>query len=205
MKKIIVAVGIAILSSMASANPVVNGLQAEDASRVCPAAPPSPETRVLRRDVAGILEAAGMVKDAVKVLIGDCGGYASAATTMNTIVISPALAELPRSERLFVLAHEVGHLANNDVQQWTALGEQFESAAFSDADVTNMMSSLSRKMEQDADAFSARALHKMEVNAENAATAFFSRMHLLKSAGTASHPAAQSRVVAIAATVAQMN
>lgn len=202
MKNIITALVFAFVANFASANPMVEALRAQDESRLCEAAPVSKETRLLRREATYVLETMGMSKDAVTVLIAECGGYATAATTLGTIVISPSLAELPRAERLFVLAHEIGHLANDDAKRWLALGDKLvlkdEAIAANDA----MMATLSREVELGADAFAAAVLRKMGINAENAAHAFFKRMNLLDLPGTASHPAAQSRVTAIAEVAA---
>jgi len=198
MKQLITALVIAFVANFASANPMVEAMRAEDERRLCEAAPVSQETRLLRREATYVLETMGMQKDAVTVLIADCEGYASAATTLNTIIVSPSLARLPRGERLFVLAHEIGHLANADVKRWLALGEKLGLTADSEASNSAMMSALSREVELNADAFAATVLRKMNINAESAAHSYFQRMKLLDLPGTTSHPAAQSRVSAIA-------
>jgi Zn-dependent protease with chaperone function len=198
MKQIIATLVFAFTANFAAANPMVNALKAEDESRLCPASEVSKETRLLRREAAYVLETMGMPKDSITVLVAKCGDYAVAATSLNTIVISPSLAELPRAERLFILAHEVGHLANGDVKRLLALGEELSVSAEALANVDKLMANLSRENETAADAFAAKFMHKVDLNAENAASAFFARMGLLQLPGTASHPAAQSRVAAIA-------
>jgi Zn-dependent protease with chaperone function len=198
MNKFIAALVFAFTANFAAANPMVAALKAEDESRLCPAAEVSKETRLLKREAAYVLETMGLPKDSITVLVATCGDYAVAATSLNTIIISPSLAELPRGERLFLLAHEVGHLANGDVKRLLALGDELAASAEALANVDKLMATLSRENETAADLFAAKFMQKVGVNAESAASAFFARMGLLQLPGTASHPAAQSRVAAIA-------
>lgn len=198
MKQFIAAIAIAFIANFAAANPMVAALKAEDESRLCPASDVSKETRLLKREANYVLETMGLPKDSITVLVAKCGDYAVAATSLNTIIISPSLADLTRGERLFLLAHEIGHLANGDVKRILALGEELAASAEALANVGTLMATLSRENETAADAFAAKFMRKVDLNAEHAASAFFARMGLLQLPGTASHPAAQTRVAAIA-------
>lgn len=198
MKRIIFGIVISLLAQFVSANPILDGMRVEDQSRLCPAAEQSADTRLVRRDAAYVADTMGVATGSIKVLIADCGDVAVAAMTVNTIVISPSLATLTRGERLFLLAHEIGHLANNDAQRWSTLGDELVESHADTAAVDAKMSALSRELELGADAFAAQALRKMGLKPEDAAFAYFHRMHLLNLPGTASHPPAQYRVEAIA-------
>jgi len=187
----------AITTVSASANPLVDLMKVEDQRRLCAASEESKDTRTLRREARYIAEAAGLPEGSYTLLIGECEGYASAATSINTIIVSPELASVPRNERLFVLAHEFAHLANSDIKRWADLGNTLVETAADSVKTTELMQALSRNLELDADKWAAQVLHKLDVNPGRAAAAFWLRMGLLDLPGTTSHPAAKTRVAAI--------
>lgn len=199
MFKLVTALFFAFVTSFASANPLMDAMKLEDQRRLCAASEESKDTRTLRREVRFLAEAAGLPEGSFTLLIGECEGYASAATTLNTIIISPQLASVPRNERLFVLAHELAHLANSDVKRWTALGDTLAEALPSGEKTTEMMQALSRELELDADKWAAQALRKFNIEPGKAASAFWFRMGILDLPGTGSHPAAKARVAAMEA------
>ena len=199
MFKTIFTLFLVLATQLASAGTLMKSMRAEDQRRLCPAAEESVETRTLRREAAAILQAADLPANSITVLIGECEGFASAAVTLDTIVIHPSLARLPRNERWFLLAHEIGHLVNKDVEKWAALSESFDATpGITDAQVVQAMNETSKTSELRADEWAGNILRKLGFNPATAAASFFERQGLMKLPGTTSHPAAKDRVQLLA-------
>lgn len=114
------------------------------------------------------------------------------------IVANASLATMPEGERLFVLAHELGHLINGD---WAHLGRAFrkhipgdvaegETAALL-ARFGPQMSALSHRYEYNADAYALRALEQLGFGLD-AVLASFARHGVQHD--TATHPGTRKRV-----------
>lgn len=167
-------------------------VRAEDQRRICAVNEKSENARVIRRDIAFILAAARIPRETVKIHVCENPGYASAATTLDTLILTPGIAGLPRHERLYVLAHEVGHLANRDADRWGSLDtleiNPTEQAVW-DA---------SRDMEIGADRWAATIMQTLGVDPVQAAASFFFHRGILDLPGTVSHPSAKVRLAAMA-------
>lgn len=194
MKHFFSAVILAFFVQMVSASPLVEAMHAEDKTRVCRAAAPSEDTRLLTSEAAYMLSTMGVAADAISVLIADCGNFAVAALTLNTIVVPTGLAKFPRQERLFVLAHEIGHLVNKDANRWADFGDELVRAPTDESTALRQLSVISQEVELRADAFAAVALLKVGINPHTAAIAFFQHMHVLDAPSNISHPAPKHRV-----------
>ena len=129
------------------------------------AAAGSPRAKLLREDFGALLQT---LQGALQVELHVTGGPATLAETLrgDTVVASEALAELPPTERLFILAHELGHVW---LQHWAQMGLLFQkwipgavTQQHTDA-VASLLgqdaSRLSHQQEFEADAFAMRLLH----------------------------------------------
>jgi hypothetical protein len=195
MLRLLTGLLICAVANLTAAASLVEMVRAEDQRRVCLTNEGTADARVIRRDAAFILRAANIAPDTIKVHVCKNEWYASAATTLYTVVLSPDVASLPRNERFFVLAHEIGHLANLDSVRWgrletphTALTEQ----AVWDA---------SLDMEIAADRWAAKLLVELDIDPVMSATGFFARRGVLDLPGTSSHPAAKTRLAEIASAI----
>lgn len=183
-------------ANFSAATSLIDMVHAEDLRRICAVNATSNNARVIRRDVKFIAEAAKIAPSAIQLRICENPGYASVATTLDTLILAPEIAELPTNERFFVLAHEIGHLANLDALRWGSLekdGAPLTEDAVRDA---------SRRMELDADKWAATSLQGLHIDPLKAATAFFFRRGVLDLSGTVSHPSARARLAAMTAAIA---
>lgn len=193
---------LAVLAQVAAANPLIDALRADDELRICSAGDASPEAKVLISDAKELMTAMNVPADTFAVLVADCGRFAVTAMTYNVIVLPPRLAHFAKNERLFVLAHEIGHLANKDLTHWTEVGDELVRAPLADDLAANRIYSVSRALELDADRFAARTLSKLGVDAVSAATDVFTRLHVLDAQDDDSHPAPKLRVEFLAQAMA---
>ena len=114
------------------------------------------------------------------------------------IVANASLADMPEGERLFVLAHELGHLING---HWSHLGSAFkrripgEVARPHTDEVAALLgpelSALAHRHEYDADAYGLRAVQQLGFGLD-AALASFLRHGVQQD--TATHPSTRKRV-----------
>lgn len=114
------------------------------------------------------------------------------------VVANASLADMPEGERLFVLAHELGHLINGD---YAHLGSAFRKVIPGDvvrgesdtllAQFGPQMSALSHRYEYNADAYALRALQQFGFGLD-AVLASFARHGVQHD--TATHPGTRKRV-----------
>jgi Zn-dependent protease with chaperone function len=120
------------------------------------------------------------------------------------VVANEALADLPEGERLFVLAHELGHVL---LGHWSQMGllyrkwipgavtpEETDAVA---APMGREASLLSHRQEYEADAFGVRVMRSFGLSDEVAVAAF---MDLGMRNDTATHPGTRKRVAALRTT-----
>lgn len=123
------------------------------------------------------------------------------------IVAHASLAELPEGERLFVLAHELGHAAHEHWAHVARLyrahvpGEVVREQTDAVAPVLGReMSALSHRHEYDADAFALRALLRLGYDFDTV-TASFMRHGLQRD--TPTHPATRKRLAQLRAVLGE--
>jgi Zn-dependent protease with chaperone function len=119
----------------------------------------------------------------------------------NIVVANERLGDLPEGERLFVLAHELGHVT---LGHWAQVGRLYKKwipgevvKAQTDA-VANQMSreasALAHQQEYEADAFGLRTLRSLGLSEEDVVAAF---RDLGVISDTATHPGTRKRVSAL--------
>jgi len=116
----------------------------------------------------------------------------------RVIIVNAVLAQWPEGERMFVLAHELGHIEH---QHWSRMGllfRQYVPGAVVQASTDPVAAALGRdasalayEQELDADAFALRALEKVGYGFEAALGAFVNHGVQLD---TATHPGTRKRV-----------
>jgi Zn-dependent protease with chaperone function len=119
------------------------------------------------------------------------------------IVANESLADLPESERLFVIAHELGHVVNGHWAQMGTLFKRWVPDAVT-PEQTNPVSGplgrdasgLAHRHEFEADAFALQAVRNFGGSAEDILSAF---MHLGMQHDTATHPGTRKRWAALRA------
>lgn len=119
----------------------------------------------------------------------------------RVIVANESLADLTEGERVFILAHELGHVA---LGHWAQLGEVYKrhipgavTPATTDpvaGALGREASGLSHRHELDADAFSVHALRAMGHSDDDAFSAF-KRMGLTRD--TPTHPGTRKRMASL--------
>lgn len=119
----------------------------------------------------------------------------------NFIVANEALAALPEGERMFILAHELGHVV---LGHWSQMGDlyqryipgkvtQAQTDAVSDA-LGRAASGMARRHEFDADAFALRTLRELG-HADEQALSALSRFGFHRDSAT--HPGTRQRIAAL--------
>ena len=121
----------------------------------------------------------------------------------HIVVANESLADLPEGERLFVLAHELGHVVQHHWLQMGLVYKHWIPGAVT-PDRTDPVagalgreaSMLSHQQEFEADAWGLKLLRRMGRPADDAYSAF---MHLGVTQDTATHPATRKRVASLRA------
>ena len=119
----------------------------------------------------------------------------------HIVVVNEALADLPEGERLFVIAHELGHVM---LDHWSQMGLLYQkwvpgsvTQQHTDAIAEQLGregSALTHRQEFEADAFGLRAIRALGLPDQDATAAF---MHLGMRNDTATHPGTRKRVAAL--------
>lgn len=125
----------------------------------------------------------------------------------HIVVANESLGDLPEAERLFVLAHELGHVVRAHWAQMTQLYRKWVPGEVR-PDTTDPVagrlgreaSMLSHRHEFEADAFALELLRRAGHDPEAALSAF---MHLGVSPDTATHPGTRKRVASVRAALMQ--
>lgn len=135
------------------------------------------------------------------------GGPQAETLHGHTIVVNESLADMPEGERLFILAHEFGHVAGN---HWTELCEIYKRWVPGDVTPQNTdpvagslgreASALSHRHEHAADATALDALRRLGFDPQQALAALLRQgmQH-----DTATHPGTRKRVAALRAAMAE--
>lgn len=122
----------------------------------------------------------------------------------NKLVVNVNLAKVKENERLFIMAHEWGHL---ELEHWRKLCDLYlslipgevvqEKTDAVSQELGFKASEMSRNNEFEADFFAVRALVKMGMSKEEAKESAYSALSLAPSKDTATHPATNKRIMAI--------
>ncbi len=135
-------------------------------------------------------------------------GETVAETLQGRVVLAnESLADLGEGERLFILAHELGHIELGHWEQTQHLYQKWVPGAVT-PDQTEPVaallgrdgSGLAHRQEIEADAYALHTLHALGGTSRDAVTAF---MHLGTSLDTATHPGTRKRLAALRAADAQ--
>lgn len=135
----------------------------------------------------------------------------SAGTVAETlhgriVVAHESLADLPEGARLFVLAHELGHVASNHWQQMGAVYRHWIPGEVK-PETTNPVagplgreaSATSHRQEYEADAYALQVLRRLGRSPQDAFAAFMQQGMLQD---TATHPGTRKRVASLRAAMA---
>lgn len=119
----------------------------------------------------------------------------------RVLVANESLAALPEGQRLFVLAHEIGHVAHG---HWAAMGQLYlkwipgavvpQTTDAVAGPLAREASALAHRQEYEADAFALRTLRLLGHSEDEAIAAFIA---LGARSETATHPATRKRVAAM--------
>jgi Zn-dependent protease with chaperone function len=119
------------------------------------------------------------------------------------LIANEALADLPEGERLFVLAHELGHVM---LEHWAQMGLLYQKwipgeVVQHKTDAVSQQlgregSALAQRQEIEADAFGLRTIRALGLSEQDAMNAF---MHLGVRNDTATHPGTRKRIAAFRA------
>ena len=131
-------------------------------------------------------------------------GETVAETLQGRIVLAnETLADLSEGERVFILAHELGHIALRHWEQTERLYQKWVPGVVTPQETEPVAallgrdaSGLAHRQELEADAYGARALYLLGRPSQDAVTAF---MHLGVSPDTSTHPGTRKRLASLRA------
>lgn len=131
-------------------------------------------------------------------------GETVAETLQGRIVLAnESLADLSEGERLFILAHELGHIELRHWEQTERLYQKWVPGVVTPQQTEPVAALLGRdasglayRQELEADAYGARALHLLGHPSQDAVTAF---MHLGVNPDTPTHPGTRKRLASLRA------
>ena len=131
-------------------------------------------------------------------------GETVAETLQGRIVLAnETLADLSEGERVFILAHELGHIALRHWEQTERLYQKWVPGVVTPQETEPVAallgrdaSGLAHRQELEADAYGARALYLLGRPSQDAVTAF---MHLGVSPDTPTHPGTRKRLASLRA------
>lgn len=165
------------------------------------AAQGTPEAVVVQLSFQRLLRALGLARH---IELRVVSGETIAETVHGDIVVAnESLAALPEGERLFILAHELGHVVTGHWSEMGALFQKYVPGTVTQAQTDAVAqalgraaSGLVRRHEFDADAFALRTLREMGYADAHAMSAL-SRFGFHRD--TATHPGTRQRVTALCA------
>ncbi len=176
------------------------------ASTPCRVSPNNGRAKIVRASFEKLCQALKPEKEIDLVVI-------SGATTAETlhghiIVANESLADLPEGERIFILAHEMGHVVSDHWHQMGGLYRRWIPGEVTPAQtdpVAGLLgrdaSGLAHRQEFEADAFALQALRRFGIPPEVAVSAF---MRQGMQHDTATHPGTRKRLAALRAAMAEV-
>jgi Zn-dependent protease with chaperone function len=168
--------------------------------------PQAPSTRRIHQSFEALLSSAGLKQPVeLHVVTG-----AVVAETLNgrVIVANQSLGDLDEGARLFILAHELGHVSLKHWPQMTQLyqawlpGELVQAQSDAVAALLGRdASALAYQQEFEADAFALRMLHALGRSPQDALSAF---RQMGVYSDTATHPGTRKRLAALRAAETEL-
>lgn len=197
--RLVLACLIAVLSTSAWSGPLTDQIESRMAQRLAnltPVATTDTRVRRLQADLDELRLATG--EDAVSLVVTpDVVGRVFPG---RVVAVNVDLAAMPRSQRMLVLAHELGHVVHRDHERYTSWAVRTEQAMAplqgeaADAELrrrVDLLSELQHGMEYEADEYASRALVRLGLSIRQAVAV----LEPFKVVGeTSSHPAVADRV-----------
>jgi Zn-dependent protease with chaperone function len=163
-----------------------------------PLAEPGPRADLVRQSFERLRRSLGLQAEVELRVV--TGPVLAEAMLGSLIVANETLADAPEGARLFILAHELGHIAAND---WSAMNRLYvrwipdEVVPEKTDPVAGPMgreaSALSHQQELAADAFALRSLRRLGWSTADAIAAFMA-MGQAHTYDTATHPSTRKRL-----------
>jgi Zn-dependent protease with chaperone function len=161
----------------------------------------SPRAQMVRTSFETLIRSLAL-RDTVELWVID--GATVAETLQGRIVLAnESLADLSEGERLFILAHELGHVELQHWEQTQRLYQKWVPGVVTPDQTEPVAALLGRdasglayRQELEADAFALRALRTLGHTSRDAVGAF---MHMGASQDTATHPGTSKRLAALRA------
>jgi Zn-dependent protease with chaperone function len=160
--------------------------------------PASPESQVLQQSFDRVLLALDLRQPGVRLLVVR-SPLLAVCLMGRVIAVNVSVADLTGSERMFILAHELGHIAH---RHWAQLGTLYkhyipgEVVPATTDPVAGILgreaSELSHRHEYEADAFALRLLRRLGESEETPIVLFTQHLPLVKA--TATHPGSHQRI-----------
>ena len=149
------------------------------------------------------------LKPEIEVDLVVIGGATTAETLHGHIIVAnESLADLPEGERIFILAHEIGHVVSDHWHQMGGLYRRWIPGEVTPAQTDPVAGSLGReasglahRQEHEADAYALRALQQLGIAPEVAVSAF---MRQGMQQDTATHPGTRKRLAALRAAMIEV-
>lgn len=194
------------LAQPACAEDIVDVLRRSQQQRLdaMPIAAESPRVEILRRSFEQVRRA--LPEDVVAELLVVSGGTIAETLHGHVVVAHESLADMPEGARLFVLAHELGHVAGHHWQQMGAVYRHWIPGEVKPETTDPVAGALGReastashRQEFEADAYAMRALRAMGRTPQDAFSAFVQQGMLQD---TATHPGTRKRVASLRAAMA---
>jgi predicted Zn-dependent protease len=206
MRWLRLAVIIATCAGSAQANDIIDVLHDSHQRRldVLPLAPDGPRAEAVRSSFELLRQAVAPDKTVELRVVN--GPTVAETLDGHIIVANESLAEMPEGVRLFVLAHELGHVQRD---HWLQVGTLYKRFVPGDVvpqttdPVANQLgraaSAQAHRHEFEADAFALQALRTLGRSAEDA---FAALRHQGLQQDTATHPGTRKRLAALRAAEA---
>lgn len=170
-------------------------LDALEAQQVDPA---SPEAQIVQRSFDHVLDALKLQRPDVRLIVVR-SPLLAVCLMGQVIAANVSLADLSESERVFILAHELGHVEQNHWAQLGALYKRFipgEVQPSTTDPVAGLLgqaaSELSHQHEYEADAFALRLLRRLGESEDIPVVLFTEHLPMVKT--TATHPGTFQRL-----------
>jgi Zn-dependent protease with chaperone function len=196
------------LAGQARGEDIVDVLRRSQQQRLdaMPRAPSNDRAMVVRSSFEKLCQA---LKPEMEVDLVVIAGATTAETLHGHIIVAnESLADLPEGERIFILAHEIGHVVSDHWHQMGGLYRRWIPGEVTPSQTDPVAGSLGReasglahRQEFEADAFALQALRRLGFAPEVAVSAF---MRQGMQQDTATHPGTRKRLAALRAAMADV-
>lgn len=196
----------AALTQPAAADDIVDVLRRSQQMRLeaMPLAADGPRVQAIRRSFEQLR--AALPEDVAAELRVVSAGTVAETLHGRVVVAHESLADMPEAARLFVLAHELGHVASQHWQQMGAVYRHWipgevkpETTDPVAGPLGREASATSHRQEYEADAYALQVLRRLGRSPQDAFAAFMQQGMLQD---TATHPGTRKRVASLRAAMA---